>query len=165
MIGTYASWLPGDLRGFRNRGHRIHSGGDYKNPPPASEHEGLREYNLERAGEKVVILPGQRQRLAKTIARLLTEAGYRVLVVSVSGCHVHILAELPVDLAEFKKLIGWLKTYSSKAMKDVLPGRVWSRGDRHVLVTDDEMLDEEYDYIRNRQGPGARSWCEGESFE
>ena len=36
-LSTYGSWLPGDQRGFRSRKHKIHSSGDYKNPPPASE--------------------------------------------------------------------------------------------------------------------------------
>ena len=164
MIGTYASWLPGDERGFRNRGHRIHSSGDYRNPPPREEHEGLRNYNLEHTGGKVEIPPDQRLRLARIIARLLTDAGYRLLVVSVSGFHVHILAELPVDLVEFRNLIGGLKM-KSRAVKDVLPGRVWSRGDKHILVSDDAHLETEFGYIRDRQGPGARAWSEGEPLD
>ena len=165
MVGTYASWLPGDERGFRNRGHRIHSSGDYKNPPPPDEHKGLRDYNEGRAGATVEIPPEERKRLATIIARLLIEAGYLVAVVSVSAHHVHILAELPVDLAEFKKLIGWLKTKSSRAMKDVLPGRMWSRGEKHILVKDGRHYDCEFDYIRNRQGPGARAWSEREPLQ
>src|SRR3954464_992632 len=103
MIGTYASWLPGDERGFRNRGHRIHSSGDYRNPPPMEEHEGLREYNEQQAPDAVEIPVAVRKRLAQAIARLLTKAGYAVAVVSVSKYHVHILAELPLDLPEFKR--------------------------------------------------------------
>src|SRR3954467_14884960 len=106
MIGTYASWLPGDKRGFRNRGHRIHSSGDYKNPPPIDEHEGLREHNQQFAKDAVEIPLEHGKRLARVIARLLLDAGYRVSVVSVSGYHVHALAELPLDLAEFRKRVG-----------------------------------------------------------
>jgi hypothetical protein len=54
-ISTKRSWLPGDQRGFRNRQHRIHSSGDYKNPPPRWEHEGLRRYNEKRCD--IVELP------------------------------------------------------------------------------------------------------------
>src|SRR5947207_10093448 len=43
VVGTYRSWDFGDERGFRSRKHRIHSSGDYKNPPPKREHEGLRK--------------------------------------------------------------------------------------------------------------------------
>jgi len=38
---TFGVWLPGDPRGFRSRGHRIHSSGNYKDPPPTGEHAGL----------------------------------------------------------------------------------------------------------------------------
>ena len=31
---TYGTWLPGDPRGWRERGHKKHVAGDYKNPPP-----------------------------------------------------------------------------------------------------------------------------------
>jgi hypothetical protein len=106
MLGTYASWLPGDERGLRNRAHRIHSSGDYKHPPPEHEHKGLREYNEGRAGETVEIPWQSRLRLAQIIAQLLRDAGYRVLVVSVSQCHVHFLAELPVGLIEFKRILA-----------------------------------------------------------
>ena len=48
QFSNYCAWLPGDERGFRNRDHRIDSGGDYKNPPPPEEHEGLRRYYKNR---------------------------------------------------------------------------------------------------------------------
>jgi hypothetical protein len=41
IVNTRCSWLHGDLRGFRNRKHRIHSSGDYRNPPPPEEHRVL----------------------------------------------------------------------------------------------------------------------------
>jgi hypothetical protein len=165
MIGTHASWLPGDERGFRNRGHRIHSSGDYKNPPPIDEHEGLREYNEQLAPDAVEIPLEYRKRLAQIIARLFVGAGYRVAVVSVSRYHVHILAELPLELTEFRKVIGGIKTKASREVKDVLPGRVWSRGDKHILVRDQKHYECEFDYVRNRQGPEARAWSVGEALD
>ena len=54
---------------------------------------------------------------------------------------------------------------ASRAMKDVLPGRVWARGEHHILVKDDEHRDGEYRYIKDKQGPGARAWWEGEPVE
>ena len=156
MLGTYASWLPGDRRGFRNRDHRIHSSGDYRNPPPEHEHEGLREYNERRAGDAVDIPLPARQRLAELIARLLREAGYRVLVVSVSQRHVHFLAELPADLPEFNRVLAWLKVTSSRLIKDVLPGRVWSRGDNHVRVRTEDQKADTFAYLLERQGAEPR---------
>src|SRR5205814_7189946 len=49
VISTRRSWLHGDRRGFRSRGHRIHSSGDYRDPPPQGEHEGLLGYHETRA--------------------------------------------------------------------------------------------------------------------
>lgn len=73
-IATYCSWLPGDVRGFRNREHRIHSSGDYKHRPPVAEHEGLRRYNEPLRSSVVVIPRALRLLVAGTIARALLEA-------------------------------------------------------------------------------------------
>ena len=161
MLGTYASWLPGDRRGFRNRGHRIHSSGDYKHPPPEQEHEGLRQYNEGVAGNAVELPWDARLALADALARLLREAQYPVLVVSVSRFHAHFLAQLPVNLDDYKRLVGWLKVTSSRSVKDVLPGRVWARGDKHVLVRTEDQKADTFAYLLERQGPGARAWSVG----
>src|SRR5436309_758806 len=91
IFNTRCTWLPGDKRGFHNRGHRIHSSGDYKNPPPENEHEGLRRYNQKRASKPVIIAPQFRHEIGRHVIEFLTAHGYRVLTVSVSDEHVHIL--------------------------------------------------------------------------
>jgi hypothetical protein len=62
-ISTRSSWLPGDERGWRSRGHKRHSSGNYKKPPPTVEHEGLREYVKKRAMQTVKIPWNLRSRL------------------------------------------------------------------------------------------------------
>ena len=94
-MGTYRASLPGDRRGWRSRGHRIHSSGDYKNPPPADEHDGLLQYNRARSDEAIIIPPRCRAVIGGCIVDHLTAESYRVLAVSVSRTHAHILAELP----------------------------------------------------------------------
>jgi len=69
VLGTRRSWLHGDGRGFRSRGHRIHSSGDYRDPPPEGEHAGLRAYHEKRA-------KGPAIRVSK---RLRAEAGKALL--------------------------------------------------------------------------------------
>lgn len=75
ILNTRCTWLHGDERGFRSRGHRIHSSGDYKDPPPPDEHEGLRRYHQTRSGEPVII-PAVARALAGPafVARLRKEA-------------------------------------------------------------------------------------------
>jgi hypothetical protein len=41
IVNTKNTWFHGDDRAVRDRDHRIHSSGDYKNPPPEGEHAGL----------------------------------------------------------------------------------------------------------------------------
>ena len=41
---TYGTWLPGDPRGWRERGHKKHVAGDYKSPPPAGSGDGMQRY-------------------------------------------------------------------------------------------------------------------------
>jgi hypothetical protein len=52
-INTYGTWLPGDPRGFHSRGHRVHSSGDYREPPPEREHAGLHRWSKERSAASV----------------------------------------------------------------------------------------------------------------
>ena len=41
---TYGTWLPGDPRGWRERGHKKHVDGDYKSPPPAGSGDAMHRY-------------------------------------------------------------------------------------------------------------------------
>ncbi|WP_428936716.1 hypothetical protein [Fontivita pretiosa] len=158
MIGTYCAWLPGDSRGFRSKAHRIHSSGDYRNPPPPSEHAGLRQFHQQRHPDPVQIPYELRGLVAQTIAQVLHELGLRVLIVSVSAKHAHILGELPLNLREFNRVIGICKNRSSRAIRRTIPGRVWARGDMHRLVRNRAHRKQVYLYLRDRQGPQAVAW-------
>src|SRR5205823_12390910 len=131
------AWLPGDVRGFRSDHHRIHSSGDYRNPPSPFEHEGLRRYHQQRHSEPVKIPRDQRTIVARAIAESLISLGFIVWVVSVSATHAHIVAELPQDLREYNRVLGKAKSDSSRAVKKALPGQVWARKDKHKLLRDE----------------------------
>src|SRR5689334_15714312 len=73
IISTFNSWLPGDVHGFRNKKHRIHSSGDYKNPPPLNEHAGLRRYAKVISEEPVVVPPELRSIVGRAIVTKLFE--------------------------------------------------------------------------------------------
>src|SRR4051794_17135006 len=112
IISTYNSWLPGDERGFRSRGHKIHSSGDYKNPPPPDEHAGLRRYHEARADEPVIIPEECRATLGEAILAKLEKLGHRVLVLAVAATHSHWQAELPEDEKEVRRIVGECKAKS-----------------------------------------------------
>jgi hypothetical protein len=158
IISTKSSWLPGDERGWRSRGHKRHSSGDYKNPPPKNEHEGLRRLAQEQS-QKVVEVPwGLRARLGVELVRQFIERGYRVLCGSVSKRHSHLLVELPIDLAATKRIVGLCKGASSHAVRDVMPGNLWSEGAKYELIVDESHHHNVYEYILYKQGPGAFTW-------
>ncbi|MGB7159227.1 MAG: hypothetical protein WBD40_14255 [Tepidisphaeraceae bacterium] len=159
-IGTYCAWLPGDHRGFRSHDHNIHSSGDYKNPPPPEEHEGLRNYHEEHSPDAVEIPRELRLLVATVIAQRLIRLGYRVLVVSCADRHAHIVAELPIDLRAFNKAIGDAKCFSSLAITKWLPGRVWAHDDKHDMLDNRSYQVNAYKYVRNKQGPQAAVWCQ-----
>src|SRR6266511_1833704 len=90
IISTHRSWLPGDKRGFRNRKHRIHSSGDYRNPPPAQEHPGLRRYNANYSSA-VHLRESLRPIIGNAIIQTLQAMDANVVAVSVSLKHAHAL--------------------------------------------------------------------------
>jgi len=159
IISTRRSWLHGDERGFRSRGHRIHSSGDYKNPPPAGEHAGLEDYHLSRAKAPAVKIPRPLRRevgLALLCAVLLSKN--RVLVIAVGQKHAHALVRLPRSRKRAKRIVGKWKTVRTPALRKALPGRIWGEGGKYKPVKTRDHLRAALKYIRDEQGPGAWVW-------
>ncbi|MEM6561521.1 MAG: transposase [Planctomycetota bacterium] len=155
MWNTYCSWLPGDPRGFRNRHHRIHSNGDYKNPPPPGEHAGLHRYNQRQTSKPITLDQPVRKRIAESMAELLLHRGIRFNAITICRLHAHLLVELPTSKDKYKPIITKLKTSSSAAVRDVLPGRVWQRGDTTKPINDKRYQRAAFEYIAYKQERGA----------
>jgi REP element-mobilizing transposase RayT len=147
VISTVNSWLPGDPRGFRSREHKIHSSGDYKNPPPPGEHKGLYNYSKKISGDPVVIPRDLRPVVGQAVLGKVKKLNYRVLAVSVAGMHAHLLIELPDDRRLIRHVIGQCKTVSSHAIRHRLPGRVWGAGGGFTPVDDPEHHRNVFNYI------------------
>ena len=113
MINARCSWLHGDERGFRSRGHRIHSSGDYRNPPPADEHAGLRRYHAARSGKAVSFAFEVRIALLEAFVRKMRKLGFRIIACSISRQHLHAIVELERDYELVKKIVGKCKQYAS----------------------------------------------------
>ena len=158
MISTIGSWLPGDPRGWRSRAHKRHSSGDYKHPPPAGEHGGLHRYRRGLSAKRIVIPREARSTLGNAIVDFLCSQGYRLLGVSVSGMHAHLLIELPDSIQRTKAIIGEAKSTSSRAVKRILPGSIWARGGRFEKIEDRNHHRNVYNYILTGQQPGTWVW-------
>ena len=157
VINTHGTWLHGDERGFRSRGHRIHSSGDYRNPPPKGEHTGLLRYHRKRCRKEVIIPREFRRAIGQAIVDYLLSEGYRVLCVAVGKVHAHGVVELPIP-SRVKRIIGEAKRHASRCVSRPIPGALWSAGGEFVAVEDADHLKAAYEYDLYKQGPGAWTW-------
>ncbi|MFG0329350.1 MAG: hypothetical protein ACF8PN_05560 [Phycisphaerales bacterium] len=166
-LSTRRSWMPGDPRGFRNRKHRIHSSGDYRNPPPEQEHIGLRWYNANRLVREPPVEFGAALRpiVGATLLRdLVTTSDCRVAALAVAGTHLHVLVEGPADDASFRRVIGVAKRAASMRVRDELPGRIWADGGHFKNVDSDAYQREVFAYIVNHRAEGAWVWTYRDEF-
>jgi len=158
IINTKCTWLHGDERGFRSRGHRIHSSGDYRNPPPPGEHEDLHRFHEKRSGDEVHIPYKLRPIIGREILAFLRAEQHRLLALAVTKIHAHFLVELAIDLRAVKWTVGQAKRKSSRAVKSEMPGSVWSAGGTYKPIEARDHLDHAYSYVLYDQGAGAWSW-------
>ncbi len=151
VFTTQGTWLPGDPRGFRTRDHKVHSSGDYKNPPPKGEHAELFKYSKEITPEKVLLPQDLWRIVGLAIRRELLKQESLVLAISVAADHVHLLAELSMERSEGRAAIGRCKTAACFAVKDQLPGRIWAGLGKYKLVDSPTYQKRVYQYILNQK--------------
>jgi REP element-mobilizing transposase RayT len=136
ILTTPGSWLPGDPRGFRSRGHRINSSGDYQNPPPRGEHAGLYHPHHTRSKKPVIIPELWRSEIAAFLLQKLKTLEVQTLARAIGAQHAHILIEDSVDKDVVRRLAGKLKQHSSHAVNDAFPGRFWASDLKAVRIRD-----------------------------
>ncbi|MBI2808277.1 MAG: hypothetical protein HYX68_25095 [Planctomycetes bacterium] len=161
IFSTHTSWLPGDPRGFRNREHRIHSSGDYKNPPPKEEHAGLYRYAQKISGEPVVLPVEHRETIGRAIIADLQKRDCRVLAIAIASTHVHILCELPEAPAEYRDIVGRCKTAACYAVREQKPGRLWGRNATYKPINDEQHHKNTFRYILAQEDAWTWSFKEG----
>jgi len=156
-FSTYGSWLPGDARGFRSWRHRVHSSGDYKNPPPPGEHEGLRGYAQARMTRPPVTLTReQRRTCVLAMVEKLQEKGAEVLAIPVGARHVHVQARIENHTA--RKIIGLAKQTASHRIRDEIPGTIWAGRSRTEPITNKNHQQALFHYIVRHRREGAFVW-------
>lgn len=158
IIGTHGSWLPGSPKGWRSRGHRVHSSGDYQQPPPKDEHAGLYRYVLASCPKAVTLPAPLRRVVGEAFVQELNQRGHRVLAIAIAGQHAHFLAELPIEKRAMLAHVGHAKRRSSRAVKRQLPGRVWATGGKFLVVGDEAYQRRVFDYICRHHDQGAWVW-------
>jgi REP element-mobilizing transposase RayT len=158
MIGSRCSWLHGDERGFRNRQHRIHSTGDYKQPPPPDEHQALRRFHQRRSGKPVNFKSDIRILILREFVGKMRQLGFRIIACSIGKRHLHALTELPFFYADMKRTVGKCKQKASHAVRQLLPGSIWSEGGEYTRIKDRDHLHHSFEYIRTRQEAGTVVW-------
>ena len=84
--------------------------------------------------------------------------GFRVITSSVGDHHLHALVELPANYTQVRLIVGKCKQKASHAVRDVLPGSVWSEGGEYKDINDVGHLHNAYRYIRTRQERGTVVW-------
>lgn len=138
ILNTHGSWLPGDARGFRNRGHRIQSSGDYRNPPPAHEHAGLRARNVGSCAAPTILPRTALGAIGEAIVENLLSQRVRVAAVSVNPTHVHALVELSDNVEAIRKTCGWYKFFATRAARENCPElsdvEIWADGEAYKPV-------------------------------
>src|SRR5438874_1663956 len=162
VFSTQNSWLPGSPSGFRSRDHRIHSSGDYKNPPPSGEHAGLFKYAKKISGDPVVIPEDLRETIARAMLADLTKRGCRVLAIAVAGTHVHFLAEMPEKASKYRDIVGRAKTAACFAVRMQMPGRMWGRNATYKQIKDEKHQRNTFNYILNQKDAWVWSFKDDE---
>ncbi len=159
IITARNTWLPGDIRGFRNYQHRIHSSGDYNNPPPPEEHAGLRTYFQQRAGKEITFPKPLRKSIANAMLATLHKGEFRCLALAVAQTHCHVLVECADEKTTAKRLASRLKQVSSFAIREELSGKLWGRGRKAIRIKDHNHQRRVFHYIlRHSQKEGAWVW-------
>ena len=155
---TYGTWLPGDPRGWRERWHRRHVEGDYKDPPPAGLHEDRHERSKALlTGEAVRLNRRQRRVALEGIVEKLLDRDTELLAASVDAIHYHILARFADD--HVRGPVGLAKKNASFLLREHgLPGTVWARKCRALPVADRAHQLNVYRYILAHANKGACVW-------
>jgi len=158
ILNTRGSWLHGDPRGFRSRRHRKHSSGDYKSPPPTGEHAGLHRLIKSQSRAAIRLPRDLWPTIGQAIITKATSQNHRLLVLSVDVHHAHLLVELPTDRRSVKRIVGSWKQRASHAVRNRLPGEIWSKSCDPIRVRDREHQQRVYRYVLEHVEQGAWVW-------
>ena len=165
-FNTFSTWLPGDPRGFRDHDHRIHSSGDYRNPPPPHEHQALHVAVQSRLHKPPVHLARPlRQAVGECLRDSLRARQLRVHAIAVFSNHAHVLVSGTVDDTSLRKVVGNAKRKSSHLLRNEIPGSLWQRKIGVYPVHDESHFANVMRYITAHADQGAWVWRDHDSTD
>ncbi len=157
-LHTRNAWLHGDPRGFRDRNHRLHSSGDYRNRPPVGEHARTHAFYKQRSGRSPRFDRDVRLLVCDAVAEKLRDQRQTPVAVAAVSNHVHLLAKFPSDFGESDKLIAQVKRRVSTRLRGHVDGPTFAQGAGVEEVRDRSHHRATYRYIRDKQGSDAGVW-------
>jgi len=156
MSSAHGQWLPGDPRGFRSRDGRIHSSGDYKEPPPPEEHAGLRRYARSISRKPLTFPREVRRILMDALVEKLTRLEVPTRIIAVNETHAHGL--IRVGDLDALAVFGKAKQLASHRVRNQLPGTIWGEGSHPVRIREYSHYRRVVDYIWEHSMDGGEVW-------
>jgi hypothetical protein len=159
---TYATWLRGDGRGWRDRYHRVHVEGDYKDPPPKGLYEPLHARSQAALAREPVVLTFQQRLVAcRAMADAFSFHHIDFGDLAVGAKHFHLVAQFPPDrvmqngrpiLDPARHFTGIAKKESAREMSRlgmIAPGGAWA-AKAHPIPIENE---DHFRYVRDQYIP------------
>jgi REP element-mobilizing transposase RayT len=154
---TYGTWLPGDPRGWRERGHRKHVGGDYHDPPHGVS-TSLHQYSRDLLQQQPVHLDRvQREVAGKALVEMLVRRQIEVLAMAVDQSHFHTLGRFTDT--NVRPIVGRAKKHAFFKLRDQgYSGKLWGHGADVVPITGRRHQVSVFNYIVRHATHGAWVW-------
>jgi len=155
---TYGTWLPGDPRGWREKRHKKHVAGDYKNPPPPGSGDALHQYASSLLKKPPVHLDAtQREIVGRAMVEMLLHQAIELLTLSMDAIHFHLLGRF-LD-RDVKPKVGRAKKHAYfNLRKQGFAGILWEKGSNVVPITDRQHQLHVFRYIGRHKDKRAWVW-------
>ena len=155
---TYGTWLPGDPRGWREKRHRKHVAGDYKNLPPSGSGAGLHRHSRQLLTHQPVHLnQAQRQIAGQGLVEMLVRDGTKLLAVSMGAIHYHILGRFSDK--QVLQRVGQAKRHAYYLLRARWQmKKVWQRLSNVTPIADRPHQVRVFRYVREHKEQGAWVW-------
>ncbi|MCY2930314.1 MAG: hypothetical protein NTV86_12610 [Planctomycetota bacterium] len=155
---TYGTWLPGDARGWREKQHKLHVPGDYRNPPPEGFGERLLEYSRENLRQPCVRLSlAQRQLAGRALVEMMLHQETELIALSMDSVHFHLLARFREG--DVRRRVGRAKKHAWHELCEAgFEGKLWQRSCHAEPIRDRGHQVNAFHYILNHSQKGAWGW-------